>query len=61
MIYDFIVASGHQDKINENIGECIYAGVVSDTGSFRFPSAHSGVHTLVAESEIDGSATFESA
>ena len=44
MIYDFIVASGHQERINETIAECIYAGVVSDTGSFRFPSAHSDVH-----------------
>ena len=44
MIYDFIVGSGHADKIDEAIGECIYAGVVSDTGSFRFPSARSGVH-----------------
>jgi phosphoesterase RecJ-like protein len=49
MIYDFIVGSGHADKIDEAISECIYAGVVSDTGSFRFPSARSGVHKLVAD------------
>jgi phosphoesterase RecJ-like protein len=49
MIYDFIVGSGHADKIDEAISECIYAGVVSDTGSFRFPSARSGVHSLVAD------------
>ena len=54
MVYDFIVASGHQDRIDETIGECIYAGVVSDTGSFRFPSAHSGVHTLVADLKSKG-------
>lgn len=54
MIYDFIVASGHQDRINETIAECIYAGVVSDTGSFRFPSAHSGVHKLVADLKTRG-------
>ncbi|RYY54844.1 MAG: bifunctional oligoribonuclease/PAP phosphatase NrnA [Chitinophagaceae bacterium] len=48
MIYDFIVDSGHADSITEGIAECIYAGVVSDTGSFRFPSAKSSVHTLVA-------------
>jgi phosphoesterase RecJ-like protein len=49
MIYDFIVRSGHADKINEAVGECIYAGVVADTGSFRFSSAHAGVHHLVAD------------
>jgi phosphoesterase RecJ-like protein len=49
MIYDFIIASGHVAKINEEISECIYAGVVADTGSFRFPSAKAGVHKLVAD------------
>jgi bifunctional oligoribonuclease and PAP phosphatase NrnA len=48
MVYDFIVDSGHGDKINGEIAECLYAGVVGDTGSFRFPSAHAGVHTMVA-------------
>ena len=54
MIYDFIVASGHADKINEEISECIYAGVVGDTGSFRFSSAHAGVHLLVADLKSRG-------
>jgi bifunctional oligoribonuclease and PAP phosphatase NrnA len=48
MVYDFIIASGNRDKINLAIAECIYAGVVGDTGSFRFPSASASVHTLVA-------------
>lgn len=54
MIYDFIVAAGHSDKINEEVSECIYAGVVADTGSFRFPSAHAGVHSLVADLKSRG-------
>ena len=54
MVYDFIVNSGHGDRIDEAIGECIYAGVVSDTGSFRFPSAHAGVHLLVADLKTKG-------
>ena len=49
MIYDFIVASGHRDKITMEVAECIYAGVVADTGSFRFDSTHAGVHRLVAD------------
>lgn len=48
MVYDFIVASGHRDRINKPISECIYAGVVADTGSFRFNSTHAAVHHMVA-------------
>jgi len=39
--------------VNSGVGgikpECIYAGVVADTGSFRFDSTHAGVHRLVAD------------
>jgi phosphoesterase RecJ-like protein len=49
MVYDFIIASGHADKINTAIAECIYAGVMTDTGSFRFPITSASVHRLVAD------------
>lgn len=48
MVYDFIVNAGHRDKINLFIAECLYAGVVADTGSFRFSSTHASVHHMVA-------------
>jgi bifunctional oligoribonuclease and PAP phosphatase NrnA len=48
MVYDFIVESGHRDKINVFVAECLYAGVVADTGSFRFSSTHASVHHMVA-------------
>jgi phosphoesterase RecJ-like protein len=48
MVYDFITGSGHRDKINVFIAECLYAGVVADTGSFRFSSTHASVHRMVA-------------
>jgi phosphoesterase RecJ-like protein len=54
MIYDFIIASGHANKINEEISECIYAGVIGDTGSFRYSSARAGVHKLVADLKTRG-------
>ena len=54
MVYDFIVDAGYADKINLEIGECIYAGVVADTGSFRFASTHAGVHRLVADLKSRG-------
>ena len=49
MIYDFIIASGQANKLNEEIGICIYTGVIGDTGSFRFSSATARVHRLVAD------------
>ncbi len=48
MVYDFIVGSGYRDKINIFTAECLYAGVVADTGSFRFSSTHASVHRMVA-------------
>lgn len=48
MIYDFINLSGKQDLINIDIAQCLYAGVVTDTGSFRFASTTAGVHSMVA-------------
>lgn len=49
MIYDFIVDSGNEDKITPEIAECVYAGVMTDTGSFRFPSTTASVHKMVAK------------
>jgi phosphoesterase RecJ-like protein len=48
MIFDFIAQSGYQDRINDPIMSCLYAGVMGDTGSFRFSSATAGVHEMVA-------------
>lgn len=48
MVYDFIVDSGHAHKINIDIAECLYAGVMGDTGSFRYPSASASLHRMVA-------------
>jgi phosphoesterase RecJ-like protein len=48
MIYDLIVDSGHIDKIDIDIAACLYAGVMTDTGSFRFPGASAAVHRMVA-------------
>jgi len=47
MVYDLIVNSGHIDLIDSVIGECLYAGVMTDTGSFRFPSTKASVHKMV--------------
>ena len=48
MVYDFIRDSGNDELINEAVAECLYAGVMTDTGSFRFPSTTASVHRMVA-------------
>lgn len=48
MIYDFIESSGHDQKINVAVAECLYAGVMTDTGSFRFDSTTASVHLMIA-------------
>lgn len=49
MVYDFIVRSGHGKLIDEPMAECLYAGVMADTGSFRFPATSAAVHRMVAD------------
>jgi phosphoesterase RecJ-like protein len=48
MVYDFIIAAGYSEKINAATAECLYAGVMTDTGSFRFNSASASVHRMIA-------------
>ncbi len=48
MVYDLIMDSGNEANIDESVADCLYAGVMTDTGSFRFPSTSASVHRMVA-------------
>ena len=48
LIYEFIESLGELDKLDKVIGECIYCGVMTDTGSFRYPSTTSKTHQIIA-------------
>lgn len=39
MIYEFIVDLGDQDKITIDLGECLYSGILTDTGSFKYSTS----------------------
>lgn len=54
MIFDFIVEGGFRELIDKDLASCIYAGVMTDTGSFRFPAASAAVHRMVAELKEHG-------
>ena len=49
MLYNFISLLGKKDLIDKTIATCIYTGIVTDSGSFRFPSTTSATHRIVAD------------
>ncbi len=49
LIFDFIQLFEEENVINTDIAECIYAGIMTDTGSFRFPSTSPKVHRILAD------------
>jgi phosphoesterase RecJ-like protein len=49
LIYELIVKLGDRDLIDKDIAECLYAGIMTDTGGFRHPNTTKNVHLVVAE------------
>lgn len=48
MVYNFIEAMGDLEKIDKRIAECIYTGIMTDTGNFRFRNTSATTHRVVA-------------
>lgn len=49
MIYHYMNKLGAIDVIDTNIATCLYVGIMTDTGSFRFSSTTSTTHKIIAE------------
>jgi len=49
MVYDFIAQSPYKHILNKDIGTCLFTGIMTDTGSFRFSSTTANVHRVIAE------------
>ncbi|OZV70069.1 DHH family phosphoesterase [Winogradskyella aurantia] len=49
MVYNLIEMLGYTNKIDAVIATCLYAGIMTDTGSFRFPSTTSTTHRVIAD------------
>jgi phosphoesterase RecJ-like protein len=49
MVYNFIVALGKKSVIDKTIGTCIYTGILTDSGSFRFPKTTGNTHRIIAD------------
>lgn len=49
LIYNFILKFGSEAELTKEIGDCLYAGIMADTGSFRFSSTSPATHRIVAK------------
>ncbi|MEO9891266.1 bifunctional oligoribonuclease/PAP phosphatase NrnA [Aurantibacter sp.] len=49
MVYNFIEYLNDTDKITPEIATCIYTGIMTDTGSFKFRSTTSRTHRVIAD------------
>lgn len=47
MVFNFIEMLGDFESINADIATCLYVGIMTDTGSFRFPATTSRTHQVI--------------
>lgn len=48
LLFQWLKAIQKENYIDDTIGKCLYLGIMTDTGSFRFPSVSSGTHEIAA-------------
>ncbi|AFD09378.1 DHH family phosphoesterase [Solitalea canadensis] len=49
LVYDFMVQMGDKALLNKSIASCLYCGIMTDSGSFRFNSVTAHLHRVVAD------------
>ena len=49
MVYNFIKMLDDVNLIDTDIASCLYVGIMTDTGSFRFPLTTSTTHKIIAD------------
>ncbi|WP_185873984.1 DHH family phosphoesterase [Blattabacterium cuenoti] len=49
LVFRFISNMKNLDKIDKQIATCLYVGIITDTGFFRFPSVTSETHFIVGK------------
>jgi len=49
MIYNFLEALGWKDNIYQEAAKCLYTGIMTDTGGFRFSSTSANTHRIIAD------------
>ncbi len=48
LVYDTIVALANEDAIDYNIAQCLYTGLLTDTGNFQYSATSPKVHRIAA-------------
>lgn len=49
MVYNFISFLDKKQDLDKTIGTCLYTGILTDSGSFRFPGTTGNTHRIIAE------------
>jgi bifunctional oligoribonuclease and PAP phosphatase NrnA len=49
LVHEFIVGLGGKKLIDKDIAKCIYTGIMTDTGSFRYDSVTQNTHLILAD------------
>jgi phosphoesterase RecJ-like protein len=49
MVYNFISFLGKKEDLDKTIATCIYTGILTDSGSFRFPGTTGNTHRIIAD------------
>jgi bifunctional oligoribonuclease and PAP phosphatase NrnA len=49
MVYHFIQANNDEKLVNLDSAQCLYTGIMTDTGGFRFRSTSADTHRIIAE------------
>ena len=59
LVYYFLTEMGGNSSITKEIAECLYTGIMTDTGSFRFSSMTADTHMVIAALMRAGASNFE--
>ncbi len=54
MVYDLINLMGDNELIDLDIAACLYTGLMTDTGSFKFPVTSASAHAMAADLKSKG-------
>ena len=50
LLFEIIESFGYGSTlINKDVAECLYTGIMTDTGSFKFSSTTEKTHHIIAE------------
>ncbi len=49
LVFELIILAGDKDLLDKDIAECLYAGIMTDTGGFKHPNTTKNIHLVTAE------------